>query len=158
MEIPIPNFYFMGVQFVHLLALSIWVGGIVIIQVLVAPILFQENKSSQMAGLLLNKIFVKFDKITLFCSGALILTGIIKFLQWENLTPWNTVRYLAISTMSSVSLYTAINISPKMGRDVSSSSSETSMVTSANRHHLHQVSERLMQINLICGVTALLMA
>lgn len=150
-----PNFYFMGVQFVHLLALSIWVGGIVVIQVLVAPLLFQENKSSRTASLLLEKIFIKFDKTTLFCSGALILTGIIKFWQWENLTPWNALRYLAISTMSSISLYTVMNISPKMGKGISSISADTPIYTDSK---LHQVSERLMKVNLVCGVTALLMA
>ncbi len=100
MEVPIPNFFFMGIQFIHLLALSIWVGGIVAIGMIVAPILFRRIKSRRTAGDLMGEILRKFDLLSLFCIAALIITGMIKYWTWENLTPWNLTRYLAILVMS----------------------------------------------------------
>lgn len=192
MEIPIPNFYFMGIQFVHLLALSIWVGGIVAIGLIVAPTLFRRIKSRRTAGELMGEILRKFDLLSLFCIAALIITGMIKYWTWENLTPWNLTRYLAILVMSGVGLYSALVVSPKLrGWMISQSSPKIaavsreaalrpSMVLASSGsgsaavqtveavetgegplpdfNRLHHLSVRLMVINLICGVIALLMA
>lgn len=189
MEVPIPNFYFMGIQFIHLLALSIWVGGIVAIGLIVAPILFRRIKSRRTAGELMGEILRKFDLLSLFCIAALIITGIIKYWTWENLTPWNLMRYLAILVMSAGGLYSALVVSPKLRSWMVSQSSakvgavareaalRPAMVLSSSGsaavqtleevetgenppdfNRLHHLSVRLMSINLICGVVALLMA
>lgn len=190
MEVPIPNFYFMGIQFIHLLALSIWVGGIVGIGLIVAPTLFQRIKSRRTAGELMGEILRKFDLLSLFCIAALIITGIIKYWTWENLTPWNLTRYLAILIMSGGGLYSALVVSPKLrgwmayqaspkvaavSREAalrpsmvlaSSSAAAVQTVEAVEKeespipdfNRLHHLSVRLMTLNLICGVVALLMA
>ena len=190
MEVPIPNFYFMVVQFIHLLALSVWVGGIVAIGLIVAPILFRRIKSRRTAGELMGEILRKFDILSLFCIAALIITGIIKYWTWENLTPWNLTRYLAILVMSGGGLYSALVVSPKLrswmayqsspktataareaalrpalalagsgpavAQPVEAAEAEENPLPDFNR--LHHLSVRLMTLNLICGVIALLMA
>ena len=179
MEVPIPNFYFMGIQFIHLLALSIWVGGIVAIGAIVAPILFRRVKSRRTAGELMGEILRRFDQVTLFCAGALIVTGVIKYFSWENLTPWNLTRYVAILIMTAAGLYSALVISPRLREWLSSPSGERAPETASasvesvppkpaemkkgqiprpDFNQLHHTSVRLMMINLICGVIALLMA
>lgn len=114
MEVPIPNFYFMGIQFIHLLALSVWVGGIVIIGAIVAPTLFRGAGSRRSAGVLMGEILRKFDRVALACAGALIVTGVIKYWSWENLTPWNLARYVAILIMSSAGAYSAAVVTPRL--------------------------------------------
>jgi putative copper export protein len=188
MEVPIPNFYFMGIQFIHLLALSIWVGGIVAIGFIVAPTLFRRIKSRRTAGELMGEILRKFDLLSLFCIAALIITGMIKYWTWENLTPWNLTRYLAILVMSGGGLYSALVVSPKLRDWMTAQSSakvaalsreaafrpsmalagsavvqsveeiETGEGSPPDFNRLHHLSVRLMVINLICGVVALLMA
>lgn len=190
MEVPIPNFYFMVVQFIHLLALSVWVGGIVGIGLIVAPILFRRIKSRRTAGELMGEILRKFDIVSLYCIAALILTGIIKYSTWENLTPWNLIRYLAILVMSGGGLYSALVVSPKLRSWMAYQSSgkvgavsregalRPSLVLAGSGtagvqaieeveaeenplpdfNRLHHLSVRLMTMNLICGVIALLMA
>lgn len=190
MEVPIPNFYFMGIQFIHLLALSIWVGGIVAIGLIVAPTLFRRIKSRRTAGDLMGEILRKFDLLSLFCIAALIITGMIKYWTWENLTPWNLTRYLAILVMSGGGLYSALVVSPKLRDWMAYQSSpkvatvtreaalRPSMVLSSSGaaavqtveeveaaespipdfNRLHHLSVRLMTVNLICGVIALLMS
>lgn len=145
----------MGIQFVHLLALSLWIGGIVVIQEVLMPIRAQAAPTPLGADHFLAKIFLKFDQITLFCAGALMVTGIIKFWRWENLTPWNLTRYTAIALMSVIAIYTAIKISPKRIQNVVQAHSGTS---GESQENLDRLSTRLMRINLICGAAALLMA
>jgi putative copper export protein len=171
MEVPIPNFYFMGIQFIHLFALATWVGGIVIIGAIVAPTLFKKIKPRSQAGELMGQILSKFDKVALCCSGALIGTGIIKFFTWENLTPWNATRYLAIMVMSGVCLYSVFVVSPRLrtlisqrqadGKPVENEASGTRPESEMPRSEfskLHLNSVRLMMVNLVCGTVALLMA
>lgn len=190
MEVPIPNFYFMFVQFIHLLALSIWVGGIVGIGLIVAPILFGRIKSRRTAGELMGEILRRFDIVSLYCIVALAVTGVIKYATWENLTPWNLIRYLAILVMSGGGLYSALVVSPKLRSWMAAQSSskvtsvsreaalrpalvlagsgstgvqavealETEEVAPPDFNRLHHLSVRLMTLNLICGVIALLMA
>jgi len=145
----------MGVQFVHLLALSLWVGGIVVVEGIVRPILSHTHSSSPFAGPLLGKILLRFDRTTLFCAGALIATGIVKFWQWENLTPWNLIRYCAIALMSFLSFYTALKISPNRLEEALHPHSKSTVEAQGKRDRL---SARLMRINLICGTAALLLA
>ena len=171
MEVPIPNFYFMGIQFIHLFALAIWVGGIVIIGAIVAPTIFRKIEPRQQAGELMGRILSKFDKVALGCSGVLIVTGIIKFFTWENLTPWNATRYLAIMIMSGVCFYSVFVISPRLRVLISQRQSEDktdenstaeespeSEIPRTEFSQLHLTSVRLMMVNLACGTLALLMA
>lgn len=171
MEVPIPNFYFMGIQFIHLLALTVWVGGIVIIGAIVAPTIFKKIEPRRKAGELMGQILSKFDKLALSCSGALISTGIIKFFTWESLTPWNATRYLAIVIMSGVCFYSVFVISPRLRARLphhpfgvqadKQDTAEQGPGTEApdtDFSKLHLISVRLMKVNLVCGTVALLMA
>jgi len=162
LEVPIPNFYFMGVQFIHLMALSIWVGGSVMVGAIVAPTLFRRIKSRRTAGELMGEILRKFDRVILFCAAALVATGIIKYVTWENLTPWNLIRYLAILIMTAGGLYSALVISPRLNEWLSSPGEKGAETAGegprSDFNQLHHASVRLMMLNLICGVIALLMA
>lgn len=156
----------MGIQFFHLLALSVWIGGIIVIRAVVTPTLVQGLSSEQKSGILVREIFCRFNRAALICAGALIATGLIKFLTWENLTPWNLLRYLAVVTMSSICLYSSLKIFPQMGHRILKKESPPPLFTltegadtsPAKRTRLYRLSVRLMLVNLICGMTALLMA
>lgn len=162
METPVPNFYFMGVQFFHLLALAIWVGGMVVLRCIVVPALLYSSPSQQSSNFALREIFKRFYKITLVCSGVLVVTSVIKFLTWENLTPWNTMRYSAIFGMTWISLYVSYGISPRRGQSKTSVPTSlpenTTQSESRDLNHLSARADRLMMGSLICGVTAILMA
>lgn len=161
METPIPNFYFMGVQFLHLLALSVWMGGIVAIKGIVSPILFKSISPRQLNTLLMSEFLKQFNRITLFCAGALIVTGMIKFWAWENLTPWNTIRYFAIIVMSLVSFYLTLKGSDVKSQSVASATETLDEPLSGSlsaRGPQDLMPDRLMMVSFVCGLTALVMA
>jgi len=161
METPVPNFYFMGVQFLHLLALVVWVGGIVILQSIVAPALICFSSSRQFAALILREVYNRFHRTTLVCAAVLLASSGIKFLRWENLTPWNSIRYSAIFVMTSVAIYMNLRLFPQLylAEDPSAASNIGSPVLpAAELNRLHVLSDRLMMTSLICGVTAILLA
>ncbi len=148
----------MGVQFIHLLALSVWVGGILIIQAVVVPSFSYIKPSQQISSAMLAVILQRFHQLTLFCAAALVLTGIIKFWSWENLTPWNLTRYVAISLMTAVSLYAFFKISPQLKQFKLGQDSEPSQGIDERAVRLYRQSRPLMLIALSCGLTALLLA
>lgn len=159
MEFPIPNFYFMGVQFVHLLALAIWVGGLIMAGLVAAPVLFTRLSSKKVAGEVFGEMMRRFERLVLFCIVLLVLTGIIKYLTWENLTPWNLTRYVAIGIMSIAGIYSAWAISPKLralqeqiGEGKGSGEHEALFT------RLHRKSFQCMQVILVCGLIVFLMA
>lgn len=141
----------MGVQFIHLLALSIWVGGIFILSAIVTPVLHQRIPSQHLASTLISDIFRKFDKVVVCCASALVITALIKFLKWENLTPWNLIRYMAIFIMCSVCLYSLTPISKTSRKSMASQAMP--LATSPETD-----SPPLILVTLVCGVTAILMA
>lgn len=160
METPIPNFYFMGVQFIHLLALSVWVGGIVMIRGIVTPVLFKSTLSHPINHLLISEVSKQFNRTTLVCAGALIATGVIKFWRWENLTPWNAIRYFAICVMSLISAYmTFRGLQTVSGTDSASPEApEKAFSHSITASQSNVMPDHLMMLCLVCGLTALLMA
>jgi putative copper export protein len=158
-EFPVPNFYFMGVQFVHLLALALWVGGIVMAGMITAPVLFTRLPSRKLAGELFGEVIKRFERLILACIVALIVTAVIKYLTWENLTPWNLSRYIAIVIMSACGLYSAFGLSPRL-RELQAQIARGSGSTEheALFERLHRRSFLCLVISLICGLVVILLA
>lgn len=63
----------------HSLALVLWVGGIVIIGAVVAPVAFSSLERSA-AGKIVGTSLRRFNQICYFCSAILILSEIIQFM------------------------------------------------------------------------------
>lgn len=162
MEVPIPNFYFMAVQFVHLLALTLWVGGLVMAGMITAPVLFSRLSSRKLAGEIFGEVVRRFERLILICIVALIGTGIVKYLTWENLTPWNSTRYAAIAVMSVCGIYSAWGLSPRLmalQRQIGEAPGASAATEKeAVFERLHRRSFQCMVISLVCGLIVLLLA
>jgi uncharacterized membrane protein len=152
----------MMVQFFHLLALALWVGGSFAIGILAAPSIFKNLESRTLAGNITGEILSKLDKLTIFCIIVLAVTSMIKFSTWENANPWILTRYAAISIMSLTALYSIFVVSSRMKslkEKIGSfdASTENNPYRSSFRN-LHKVSSICMLSNLIFGVIAILLA
>jgi uncharacterized membrane protein len=67
----------------HSLALVLWIGGIIIIGAVVAPVAFSSLEKSA-AGNIVGASLRRFNQICYFCSAVLILTEIIQLLVLKN--------------------------------------------------------------------------
>lgn len=67
----------------HSLALVLWVGGLVIIGAVVAPIAFSALERSS-AGEIVGTSLRRLNQICYFCSAVLILTEVIQFVTLKH--------------------------------------------------------------------------
>lgn len=72
-----------AVTWLHSLALVLWVGGIVIIGAVVAPVAFSSLEKSA-AGNIVGSSLRRFNQICYFCSVVLILTEIVQLVILKN--------------------------------------------------------------------------
>ena len=108
-----PNLGYMSVQFIHLLALSLWIGGTAAISMLVTPTLFRSLPTKATADRLVGETLRKFDRVKDACCLALAAASILKFTNWErNWNVWFATRYLAILVMILTALVADRMISP----------------------------------------------
>lgn len=155
-----PNFGYMMVQFVHLLALSVWIGGTVAIGALTAPNVFRTISDRAVAGDLMGKIFHQFDRVKDVCSLALIITSLAKFLVWErNWNVWFSSRYLAVAIMIFTALATGWVVEPVLRQLRAAGPPETRSAEDSIRfQRLHHISVLMMQVGVGAALIALLLS
>lgn len=159
-----PNLTFLGLHFFHTLALALWVGGIVAIGILVAPVAFSEAPSRAIAGRIVGRSLLRFDRVVMFCILALILTSILMVRWYGRWSPWYAIEYACIALMTGSALVSMFVITPRMQRlrlqreRPPSKTSEDPGADSAEDEfrRLHRLSVLSMQFNLACGTIAIL--
>lgn len=155
-----PNFGYMLVQFIYLLALTIWIGGTVAIGALTAPNVFRTLSDRASAGEIMGKIFYQFDRVKDICSLVLITTSLAKFLTWErNWNVWIASRHLALSIMIFTALTTGWVVGPTLQQLRSAGPPEArSAEVAARFQKLHRISVLMMQVGLVAALVALLLS
>lgn len=155
-----PNFGYMVVQFIYLLALSVWIGGTVSIGALTAPSVFRILSDRDAAGEIMSRIFQQFDRVKDVCSLALITTSLAKFLTWErNWNVWLASRHLAVAIMIFTALTTGWVVGPALRKLRSAGPLQArSAEDSARFRKLHRLSVLMMQIGTGAALLALLLS
>lgn len=156
-----PNLGYMSVQFIHLLALSLWIGGSVAIGSLAAPTLFRLLPSHPAAGQVMAEILRKFDRVKDVCCVALVVTSMLKFVNWErNWNVWFAARYLAILVMILTAFVAGWVVAPSLRnlRLTAPSGSELPPDRAERFRRLHRASVLLMQVGLLFALVALVLS
>src|SRR3989304_5892751 len=109
------------VQWLHLLAFTIWVGGISYVSLVLTPSLETLDASSQRK--LMNVVSARFTKVTWVGIVTLLVTGIMKSaikvpsLNELFTSPYGVVlltKHLLLLVMIVLSIVIALTISPKL--------------------------------------------
>ncbi len=153
--------------FLHLLATVVWIGGIVMILLVILPgsnaTLESPVKSRLMKGI--TQRFIPLVNISIL---VLIVTGIIIAHYEKNLTgfldfknPWNVVmllKYLFVALMIIIHFYRGLVLNPKIGR-LSSQVNESQVAPSLSSQvvNLQRFSLNLIKTNLALGLIVLLL-
>lgn len=161
-----PNWTYLSLHFLHTMALALWVGGIVTIGVLVAPVAFSEAPSRAVAGRIVGRSLLRFDRVLLVCIATLLLTSVLLVQWYGRWSPWYAIEYVCIALMTGSALCSMFVITPRMHRlrihedrartDTPSSAASAEMGDDREEfHRLHRLSMLSMKFNLACGTVAI---
>ena len=153
-----PNWTFLALHFFHTMALVLWVGGMVAIGAVVAPVAFRESPDRKLAGRIVGRSLQRFDAIVAVCIIALVVTSVLMAEWFGRWSPWYAVQYVCIALMSLSALFNMTVVSPRMRRLASRPESHRSDDEQADFHRLHQFASLSMQFNLACGTVAILLS
>jgi hypothetical protein len=97
----LPNWFYIGVNGLYLLGVSVWTGGVVVISGVVSPALFRSLPPHE-AVLASASILWKFARMRAVLLILIIIGAGVKFAVWERseIAPWMIVRWVAIVLMA----------------------------------------------------------
>ena len=143
-------------QCVELLALSAWVGGLMIIIAAVIPAVF-NTIGMESGGRMLTRVFQGYDRIVLFSAGLIVigtLTRVRATRQWR--TQIGNAELILFGTMLVVAAYLALVWNPHMMilQEKALGAQDTVVKQKAYRDFFlgHQIARTLYVLNLGLGI------
>jgi len=145
-----PNFAYMAVNWVYLLALCIWLGGMIAFVVLFAPSL-TAILSREVAGQVVSNFLGRLRPTVMVCIILLTITSAVKFGIWETVTPWLMVRWLALGGMAALAAYDFQSLAPRLAAAKAAGDGATF-------GRLHKTAVNTMGITMLLGLIALFLS
>ena len=154
-------------HFLHLLATVVWIGGIVMILLVILPGAKAALESSSIVSRLMKEITKRFTPMANASILVLIATGIVIAHYEKNFTgvldlsnPWNVImllKHFLVALMIIVHLYRGSILNPKIGR-LSAQMNESQVAPSLSSEvaGLQKFSLDLVKTNLVLGMMVLL--
>ena len=144
-------------RFIELLGLVVWVGGMVILGALVAPIVFNTVKPIEMAGAAMSTVFRRFNGGLVYACIAMVVIGYFgKYFLEKGLSRSSRIEGGLIFVMVLVGLYIGAVLGPQMEtlrHTMISDPSNSTAIMAFDRDH--RVSETLFTVNLLLGLAVL---
>ena len=149
-------------QFLYHLALSILVGGSLVVGTAVAPALFATSRSRTDAGTLFGNVLARFDGLAIFSVFVLAITSVLKALGFEVTGAPDTrlvLRWIALTVLSVATLYSSAWANPvaRQIRTATVGFDEQPQSSPARTEfaRLHRRSRRAMSVAVVFGLLAL---
>jgi len=155
-----PNWLHLLTNFVYHLGLAIWIGGTIVLGVLVAPALFRALPRPQ-AGGIFGPTLRRFARLRLGALVATIVAASVKHLLWERTaTVWIGVRWAALGFLASALLYELAFLEPRL------EARRVHLTPDMAEDHperrafnvLHRRAEGLMKASLMAALAAMLIS
>jgi uncharacterized membrane protein len=151
-----PNWTFLTLHFFHTMALVIWVGGIVAIGTIVAPVAFRESPDRSIAGRIVGLSLQRFDALVVVCIVSLMITSVLMAQWYGRWSAWYAIQYACIGLMSLSAVASMIIVAPQMRSLRYGLKEGPPPISSAQFERLHQFATLSMKFNLACGTIAIL--
>ena len=154
-------------HFLHLLATVVWIGGIVMILLVILPGAKAALEASPMVSRLTKEITKRFTPIANISILVLIFTGVVIAHYEKNFTSvldfdntWNVIlfiKHLLVALMIVTHFYRGLILNPKIGR-LSSQVNESQVTPSLSSQvvKLQKFSLNLVKTNFVLGLIVLL--
>jgi hypothetical protein len=154
-------------RYLYVLALVVWLGGMVILGAVVAPTVFQVLQAREpdtgrvLAGAVFATALTRFHYVAYACGGVILVTLIVMAVLGPRPASF-AVRTVLVSVMLGVALYSGLivlrsadHIRQELGLNVSPSSLPAGDVRRIRFDQLHLLSTRLMMVNIVGALVLL---
>ena len=156
-----------ALRYAYVLALVVWLGGMVVLGAVVAPTVFQvlqvrePDAGRLLAGAVFGSTLNRFHYVAYAC-GVIILVTLIVMAVLGPRPAGFAVRTAVVSTMLGIAVYSGVvvlrsvdHLQREIGVDVSPSSLPAEDTRRIRFDQLHVLSTRLMMINMLGALVLL---
>jgi uncharacterized membrane protein len=163
----IHNGLMLVLRYVHLLALVIWLGGMIALGAIVAPSVFQvlqqraPDVGRVLAGAVFGAVLVRFHYLAYAC-GAVVLVSLVVMAVLGPRPAQFAVRATLASVMLAAAIYSGVavlgsvsRLQRDIGADVAPSSLPADDARRVRFDQLHTLSTRLMMANIVGALVLL---
>jgi hypothetical protein len=154
-------------RYAYLLALVVWLGGMVVLGAIVAPSVFQvlqlrePDTGRVLAGAVFGAVLARFHLVAYVCGATILLTLILMAVLGPR-PPQFAIRTVLAAIMLAIAVYSGVvvlgsvnRLQQEIGANVAPSSLSGGDARRVRFDSLHLLSTRLMMINMV-GALALL--
>lgn len=151
----------LALRYAYVLALVVWLGGMVVLGALVAPSVFQvlQARSPEagriLAGAVFGTILERFHIVAYACGAVILATLVIMALLGPRPAAF-AVRTVVAAVMLAIAVYSGVvvlrsvnRLQHEIGANVAPSSLPASDARRVRFDQLHVLSTRLMMINML---------
>ena len=144
---------------VELLAWALWLGGMVAIA-LVAPVIFQQIGSRDLAGRVFGVVLGRLFPMVYVCALVLLGAGAVRLVRIGHVSRLDAARYGLAFVMLVVAGYVGVAVLGEMQLIQAAlpgpiESLPTTMPERVRFNELHKLSERLMGVDVLLGLVLL---
>lgn len=145
-----PNWLYLGINFLYQIGLAIWIGGSIALGALVAPALFKALPPQE-AGAIFGPTLWRFARLRVVAIALIIVGAAARYLGYERNAAgvWIAVRWMAIAFLAFDVVYEIGFLEPAMAK---------ARGDAAVFGRLHRRSELLMKSALVAAMVALLLS
>lgn len=156
-----PNWSYLAVNFLYQIGLAIWIGGTLVLGVIVAPFLFKTLPRHE-AGAIFGPVLWRFARLRIVAILLIIFGGATRYLAWEThaVTAWIAVRWLAIAFLAFTVVVEIGILQPAMERLRLALTPDQPEDDPGRRafQHLHRRAEVLMKASLVAAIITLFLS
>ena len=103
---------FSFIQWLHYLALSLWIGGITFVSAVAAPAAHRSMASKAIAGQIVGDMLKRLNAVEMICAGLLLVTSFssMRFIQYHRHLLWVMVFFIILMAM--MTSFYAFSVTP----------------------------------------------
>ena len=155
----------LALRYIYVLALVVWLGGMLILGALVAPTTFETLQASagsqgrELAGALFGAMLARFHYVA-YAAGALLLLTLGAMRMLGPRPPHSGLRAIIAALMLGVALYSGLVVLRQIDAVQAAAGGLPSRLPDGDERRvrfdaLHVLSTRLMMFNIFCGLVLL---
>ncbi|HLG42690.1 MAG TPA: DUF4149 domain-containing protein [Planctomycetota bacterium] len=139
----------------YFVSLSVWVGGMAVLALLVAPLAFQKLPSRALAGAYFGSVLQAFSWVEGVCAAVCLTAAVAVQAGHRPISGWARAQFIALGAMVAIAAAHDLYVAPQarsIRAQAEGALESAPPATQARFASLHTASELLFGLNLLLGV------